>query len=242
MSAAGLIARKFLVKGTDGGSIYEFKQGFAALLKHMNEAESANTTQVPARYQRQYRRPSTDASSSSSLSSGREQRLLQEWSVDDVIWPEIFDGVDRGSLLPYLKYMPSVGYCQDFVDKVAAVIDYKKTTATPIADPVGFLFGCLKKMQVNPPPGWKSRAVRLMEEEERRLRQEAEELKALKERLDHHRCEIFFLKLPEEERIAIDAEVEREIGGGDSMIQRAKRDQRRMELIRQRMDRQSTGS
>ncbi len=57
---------------------------------------------------------------------------------------------------------------------MVAVIEPKKPSAKPIVDPAVFLFGCLKKMEINPPPGWKSRAVRMMEDEERRLKEEAE--------------------------------------------------------------------
>ena len=35
-------------------------------------------------------------------------------------------------------------------DKVVAVIEQKKLSPKPIADPVAFLFGCLKKMEINP--------------------------------------------------------------------------------------------
>jgi hypothetical protein len=238
MSEAGLVVRKNLIKGTDGGSIYEFRPGFEALLTKSGTEIVGGVPEVP-RYQRHSQRASTVGPSSSSNSSIQKERLLQEWSVDDVIWPEMFETIDRSSLVPYVRYMPSLGFCQDFIDKVAAVIEQKKSTPTPIADPLGFLFSCLKKMQVNPPPGWKSRAVRMLEEEERRLKQEAEDLQAARDRLERQRCEVFFQRLSEEDRRQIETQAEQGVSPGEqTVIRRMKIDQRRIELIRQRMQEQ----
>jgi hypothetical protein len=173
--------------------------------------------------------------------------------LDDVV--EIFDltnhdrnilaGIDlsaRRSLLPFMKQRPSLGYLQDFIDKVVAVIEQKKLSPKPIADPVAFLFGCLKKMEINPPPGWKSRAVRMLEEEERRLKAEAEELRAAGSRVEQQRCELYFLRLSPEQQAEITRETDA-VGEGDiPMIQEAKRAQRYLELIRALMRQETTTS
>ena len=138
--------------------------------------------------------------------------------------------------------MPSLGYLQDFIDKVVAVIEQKKLSPKPIADPVAFLFGCLKKMEINPPPGWKSRAVRMLEEEERRLKAEADELRAASSRVERQRCELYFLRLSPEQQAEITRETDA-VGERDiPMIQQAKREQRYLELIRALMRQETTTS
>ncbi|MBX3326760.1 MAG: hypothetical protein KF682_12745 [Nitrospira sp.] len=132
--------------------------------------------------------------------------------------------------------MPSIEYAQDFFDKVAGVIEHKKTTSKPIADALAFLLACLKKMEVNPPPGWKSRRVRLLEEEARRLEEEAVALKTARDRLEAQRAEVYFLGLSEEtqtqlRRMAEEAAADTEL----AVVRDAKRDRRLQELIRDHM-------
>lgn len=155
--------------------------------------------------------------------------------MDQLILSVPFEELDRRSLVSFARQMPSLGYLQDFIDKVVAVIEHKKQSSKPIADPAAFLFGCLKKMEINPPPGWKSRAVRMMEEEERRLKDEAEELRAVGTRVERQRCELYFLRLAPEKQAEITRETDA-VGERDiPMIQQAKREQRYLELIRERM-------
>ena len=125
---------------------------------------------------------------------------------------------------------------------MVAVIEHKKPSAKPIVDPVAFLFGCLKKMEINPPPGWKSRAVQMMQDEERRLKEEAEELRAVGSRVERQRCELYFLRLAPEQQADIMRKTD--VGGerSGSMIQQAKREQRYLEVIRERMRRDATTS
>ena len=122
------------------------------------------------------------------------------------------------------------------------VIEHKKPSAKPIVDPVAFLFGCLKKMEINPPPGWKSRAVQMMQDEERRLKEEAEELRAVGSRVERQRCELYFLRLAPEQQADIMRKTD--VGGerSGSMIQQAKREQRYLEVIRERMRHDATTS
>ena len=92
--------------------------------------------------------------------------------------------------LLFLQHSDCVAFTWSFLCSMSCVsitvdvIEHKKPSAKPIVDPVAFLFGCLKKMEINPPPGWKSRAVRMMEDEERRLKEEAEELRAVGSRVE----------------------------------------------------------
>ena len=125
---------------------------------------------------------------------------------------------------------------------MVAVIEHKKPSAKPIVDPVAFLFGCLKKMEINPPPGWKSRAVQMMQDEERRLKEEAEELRAVGSRVERQRCELYFLRLAPEQQADIMRKTD--VGGerSGSMIQQAKREQRYLEVIRERMRHDATTS
>lgn len=236
MISAGFISRKTLLQYRNGGSVYEFLPSFSALLIPLaSEGDGPDQS----RHSECHSVRDSGRSPSSSSISQKHQQLLQDWSVDSVdtvIWPEMFESVERSSVRPYAAVMPSAEYFQDFLDKVAAVVDYKKTTQAPITDPIGFLFGCLKKGQVNPPPGWKSRRVRMVEEEERRLRQEAEELRAAHTRMEQQRCEVFFLRLSDAERHAIEQEAAEGIAPTEMpAIQRAKREQRRLEIIRERM-------
>ena len=105
-----------------------------------------------------------------------------------------------------------------------------------------FLFSCVKKMEINPPPGWKSWAVRMLEEEERRLKTEAEELRVAGSRVERQRCELYFLRLSPEQQAEITRETDA-VGERDiPMIQEAKREQRYLELIRALMRHETTTS
>nr|WP_143838102.1 hypothetical protein [Nitrospira cf. moscoviensis SBR1015] len=156
--------------------------------------------------------------------------------MHNLILSEWFTGLEPRSVEPFLRLMPSIEYAQDFFDKVAGVIEHKKTTSKPIADALAFLFACLKKMEVNPPPGWKSRRVRLLEEEARRLEEEAVALKTARDRLEAQRAEVYFLGLSEEtqtqlRRMAEEAAADTEL----AVVRDAKRDRRLQELIRDHM-------
>lgn len=50
----------------------------------------------------------------------------------------------------------------------------------------------------------------MLEDEECQLQQEIERLQAVRNRIAHQRCEIFFLKLPEEDQRQIESQAERE--------------------------------
>lgn len=232
----GLLVRTSLLQYSSGGSIYSFGEAFPSLLVAQPVHKTAVRTFTTHSLQDSLRA----SSSSSSLSN--QELLQEEVPVDNLILPAPFEELDRRSLLPFIKQMPSLGYLQDFIDKVVAVIEQKKPSPKPIADPVAFLFGCLKKMEINPPPGWKSRAVRMLEEEERRLKAEAEELRAAGSRVERQRCELYFLRLSPEQQAEITRETEA-VGERDiPMIQEAKREQRYLELIRALMRHEMTTS
>ncbi|MBX3325548.1 MAG: hypothetical protein U0223_06370 [Nitrospira sp.] len=132
--------------------------------------------------------------------------------------------------------MPSLEYAQDFFDKVTAVIEHKKSTTKPIADALGFLFGCLKKMEVNPPPGWKSRRVRLLEEEAQRLEREATAIKAARDRVDAQRCELYMLGLPPEIESELRAKAAEAAADNElPVVRETKRERKLQELIREHM-------
>jgi len=232
----GLLVRTSLLQYSSGGSIYSFGEAFPSLLVAQLTHKTAVRTFTTHSLQDSLHPPS----SSSFLSN---QGLLQdEVPVDKLILAAPFEELDRRSLLHFVQQMPSLGYLQDFIDKVVAVIEQKKLSPKPIADPVAFLFGCLKKMEINPPPGWKSRAVRMLEEEERRLKAEADELRAASSRVERQRCELYFLRLSPEKQAEITRETEA-VGGRDiPMIQEAKREQRYLELIRALMRQETTTS
>ena len=232
----GLLVRTSLLQYSSGGSIYSFSEAFPSLLVAQPAHKTAARTFTTHSLQDSLHPPR----SSSFLSN--QELLQEEVPVDNVILAAPFEELDRRSLLPFMKQMPSLGYLQDFIDKVVAVIEQKKPSPKPIADPVAFLFGCLKKMEINPPPGWKSRAVRMLEEEERRLKTEAEELRAAGNRVERQRCELYFLRLSPEKQSEITREIEA-VGERDiPMIQQAKREQRYLELIRERMRQEATAS
>lgn len=238
LMSAGLIVRTALLQHANGGSIYLFGPAFPALLTPVPTSKKkgprprvphSNHSQNDSRTHSQ-----NDVSSSSSSLSNSE--LLQELGVHNLILSEWFSAIEPRSVDPFLRVMPSLEYAQDFFDKVTAVIEYKKSTAKPIADALGFLFGCLKKMEVNPPPGWKSRRVRLLEEEAQRLEQEAIALKAARDRVDAQRCELYFLGLPVEivselREKSMEAASESEL----PVVRDMKRERKLQELIREHM-------
>ncbi len=227
----GLLVRTSLLQHSEGGSIYRFEEAFPSLLV----VQSPPRTSTRAVGSHSLHDSLNRASSSSSSSFQKSSELLQEVPVDQLILSAPFEELDCRTLASFARQMPSLGYLQDFIDKVVAVIEFKKQSPKPIADPIAFLFGCLKKMEINPPPGWKSRAVRMLEEEERRLKSEAEELRAAGNRVERQRCEVYFLRLPPEKQAEILRETEA-VGAKDiGMIQEAKREQRYLELIRERM-------
>lgn len=234
----GLIVRTSLLQHSEGGSIYRFEEAFPSLLIVPPVSKATSRGLAPHSLHDSLH----PASSSSSSSLQRNSELLQDHLVDQLILSVPFEELDRRSLISYARQMPSVGYLQDFIDKVVAVIDHKKQSAKPIADPAAFLFGCLKKMEINPPPGWKSRAVRMMEEEERRLQTEVEELRAVSTRMERQQCELFFLRLAPEKQAEIRHQTEA-VGATDiPMIKEAKREQRYLELIRSLMQQEVTTS
>jgi len=227
----GLMIRTSLLQHSEGGSIYRFEEAFPSLLVGQSTSKTRART-FTSHSLHDSLHPSSSSSSSSFL---KNSELLQEVPVDQLILSEPFEELDRRSLVSFAKQMPSLGYLQDFIDKVVAVIEHKKQSPKPIADPAAFLFGCLKKMEINPPPGWKRRSVRMMEEEERRLKEEAEELRAVGNRIERQRCELYFLRLAPEQQTEIMRETEAVGERDSSMIQQAKREQRYLELIRERM-------
>ena len=238
LMTAGLIVRKALLQHANGGSIYLFGHAFPALLAPLPTAKKKGPK---PRYITHGHSPSdsqnlSQNTASSSSSSFSTSELLQEWGVHNLILSEWFTGLEPRSVEPFLRLMPSIEYAQDFFDKVAGVIEHKKTTSKPIADALAFLFACLKKMEVNPPPGWKSRRVRLLEEEARRLEEEAVALKTARDRLEAQRAEVYFLGLSEEtqtqlRRMAEEAAADTEL----AVVRDAKRDRRLQELIRDHM-------
>lgn len=156
--------------------------------------------------------------------------------MHNLILSEWFVAIEPRSVEPFLCVMPSLEYAQDFFDKVAAVIEHKKSTAKPIADALGFLFGCLKKMEVNPPPGWKSRRVRLLEDETLRLEHEAAAIKAARDRLEAQRCELYFLGLPAETEAQLRAKAAEAAADSELPVVRdTKRERKLQELIREHM-------
>ena len=238
LMSAGLIVRKALLQHANGGSIYLFGTAFPALLaplptakkkgpkpRHLTHGHSPNDSQNLSQ--------NTPSSSSSFLSNSE---LLQDWGVQNLILSEWFTGVEPRSLEPFFRVMPSIEYAQDFFDKVAGVIEQKKTTSKPIADALAFLFACLKKMEVNPPPGWKSRRVRLVEDEARRLEDEAAALKTARDRLEAQRAEVYFLGLSEETQTQLRRTSQEAAADTELLVVRdAKRDRRLQELIRDHM-------
>lgn len=156
--------------------------------------------------------------------------------MHNLILSEWFAAIEPRSVEPFLRVMPSLEYAQDFFDKVAAVIEHKKPTAKPIGDALGFLFACLKKMEVNPPPGWKSRRVRLLEEEAQRLEQEAAAIKAARDRIDAQRCEVYFLGLPAETEAELRVKAAEAAADSELPVVRdTKRERKLQELIREHM-------
>ena len=82
----------------------------------------------------------------------------------------------------------------------------------------------------------------MLEEEERRLKTEAEELRAAGSRVERQRCELYFLQLSPDKQAEITRETET-VGERDiPMIQAAKREQRYLELIRALMRHETTTS
>lgn len=234
----GLLVRTSLLQHSQGGSIYRFEEAFPSLLIVPTVSKPTLRAITPHSL---HDSPHPSSSSSSSYLQ-KNSELLQEIPVDQLILSAPFEELDRRSLVSYARQMPSLGYLQDFIDKVVAVIEHKKQSAKPIADPAAFLFGCLKKMEINPPPGWKSRAVRMMEEEERRLQVEVEDLRAVGNRMERQRCELFFLRLAPEKQAEIRRKTEA-VGETDiPVIQEAKREQRYLELIRSLMLQDATTS
>lgn len=239
LRSAGLIVRKALLQHANGGSIYLFGQSFPALLVPLPTSKKKGPRPRPPGFphsQNDSQVHSQNSRSSSSYSSFSNSELLQEWGVHNLILSEFFTAIEPRSVEPFLRVMPSLEYAQDFFDKVAAVIEHKKPTAKPIADALGFLFACLKKMEVNPPPGWKSRRVRLLEEEAQRLEQEAAAIKAARDRIDAQRCEVYFLGLPAE--IEMELRVKAAEAAADSelaVVRDTKRERKLQELIREHM-------
>lgn len=236
---AGLIVRTALLQHANGGSIYLFGQAFPALLTPVPTSKKKGPR--PRHHQTLHSQSnshlhSQNTISSSSSSSLSNSELLQEWGVHHLILSEYFSAVDPKSVEPFLRVMPSVEYAQDFFDKVAGVIDHKKTSPKPIGDALGFLFACLKKMEVNPPPGWKSRRVRLLEDEARRLEDETAALKAARDRIESQRSEVYFLNLPEETQTQLRNQAQEAAPETDlAVVRDAKRDRRLQELIREHM-------
>ena len=238
LMSAGLIVRKALLQHANGGSIYLFGTAFPALLAPLPTAKKKGPK---PRHITHGHSPSDSQNLSqntarSSYSSFSNSELLQDWGVQNLILSEWFTGLEPRSVEPFLRVMPSIEYAQDFFDKVAGVIEQKKTTSKPIADALAFLFACLKKMEVNPPPGWKSRRVRLVEDEARRLEDEAAALKGARDRLEAQRAEVYLLGLSEEvqtqlRRTADEAAAETEL----AIVRDAKRERRLQELIRDHM-------
>lgn len=239
LMSAGLIVRKTLLQYANGGSIYLFGQAFPALLAPLPTGKKKGPRPRAPRFlhsQNDSRNPSPNSHSSSSYSSLTHSELLQEWGVHNLILSEWFTAIEPRSLEPFLPVMPSLEYAQDFFDKVAAVIEHKKSTAKPIADALGFLFGCLKKMEVNPPPGWKSRRVRLLEEEAQRLEQEAAAIKAARDRVEAQRCELYFLGLPAETEGELRAKAAAAAADSElAVVRDTKRERKLQELIREHM-------
>ena len=118
---------------------------------------------------------------------------------------------------------------------MTAVIEHKKSTAKSIADALGFLFGCSKKMEVNPPPGWKSRRVRFLEDEAHRLEQEAPAIKAARDRLDAQRCEVYLLGLPPETEAELRAKAAEAATDSELPVVRETKRERRLQYIREHM-------
>lgn len=239
LMSAGLIVRKALLQHANGGSIYLFGQAFPALLAPLPTGKKKGPRPRPAggvHSQNDSRNASQNSPSSSSYSSLNNSELLQEWGVHNLILSEWFAGIEPRSVEPFLRVMPSLEYAQDFFDKVAAVIEHKKPTAKPIADALGFLFGCLRKMEVNPPPGWKSRRVRLLEEEAQRLEHEAAAIKVARDRVETQRCELYFLGLPSEIEAALRAQAAEAAADSElAVIRDTKRERKLQELIREHM-------
>ncbi len=239
LMSAGLIVRKALLQHANGGSIYLFGQAFPALLTPLPTGKKKGPRPRPLGFlhsQSDSRNSSQNTPSSSSSFSLSNSELLQEWVVHNLILSEWFTGIEPRSVEPFLRVMPSPEYAQDFFDKVTAVIEHKKTTAKPIADALGFLFACLKKMEVNPPPGWKSRRVRLLEEEARRLQEEAEAIRAARDRVEAQRCELYFLGLPPETEAQLRAKAAEAAADSELPVVRdTKRERKLQELIREHM-------
>lgn len=239
LMTAGLIVRKALLQHANGGSIYLFGQAFPALLTPLPTGKKKGPRPRPLGFvhsQSDSRHSSQNTPSSSSSFSLSNSELLQEWGVHNLILSEWFTGIEPRSVEPFLRMMPSPEYAQDFFDKVTAVIEHKKTTAKPIADALGFLFACLKKMEVNPPPGWKSRRVRLLEEEARRLQEEAAAIRAARNRVEAQRCELYFLGLPPETEAQLRAKaVEAAADSELPVVRDTKRERKLQELIREHM-------
>ncbi len=234
----GLIVRKELLQYTNGGSIYLFGQAFPALLAPLPTAKKKGPRARPSGFLHSQNdsRNHSQTTQSSSYPSLTNSELLQDWGVHNLILSEWFIAVEPRSIEPFLRVMPSLEYAQDFFDKVAAVIEHKKQTAKPIADALGFLFACLKKLEVNPPPGWKSRRVRLLEDEAQRLEHEAAAIKAARDRVEAQRCELYFLGLPAETEAQLQAKAAEAAADTElAVVRDAKRDRKLQELIREHM-------
>lgn len=238
LMSAGLIVRTALHQHANGGSIYLFGPAFPALLTPLTPGKKKGPRpRVPygSHSQNDSRTHSQNIGSSSSSSLSHSE-LLQEWGVQNLILSEWFSALDPRTVEPFLRVMPSLEYAQDFFDKVTAVIEHKKSTTKPIADALGFLFGCLKKMEVNPPPGWKSRRVRLLEEEAQRLEREATAIKAARDRVDAQRCELYMLGLPPEIESELRAKAAEAAADNElPVVRETKRERKLQELIREHM-------
>jgi hypothetical protein len=84
---------------------------------------------------------------------------------------------------------------QNFIDKVAYVVQKGRGTPSEVRSPVGFLIKSLERRFINVDPGYKSRLMRLQEEELRLRQLEVEEMKRVRgenKKLELEKAKILF--------------------------------------------------
>jgi len=106
-----------------------------------------------------------------------------------------FPGLDIESLVQFRRNFNSLEAFQNFIDKVAYVVQKGRGTPSEVRSPVGFLIKSLERRFINVDPGYKSRLMRLQEEELRLRQLEVEEMKRVRgenKKLELEKAKILF--------------------------------------------------
>jgi hypothetical protein len=140
-------------------------------------------------------------------SSSSKDLLLQGLALEDA-----FQDLNPRSLLPYLEQFDTTEALQRFLDMAnACIATAKDGRGKPIQNPQGFLFAQLRAGYINPPEGYKSRAVRAQERRNQQLEEELAALQQLKEREQELQFELFQAKLTVEDLARLEQEARAQV-------------------------------